>query len=328
MRTGVALSVMSSCLFALLFFYTTVLHPMSGLQVFAWRIALGLPALALIITRGRGWGQVNAIVQRLRREPRLWLLLLASAVLVGVQLWLFVWAPLHQRALDVSMGYFLLPISMVLVGRVVYKERLSRMQNLAVWLAVVGVAHELGRTGAFSWVTTLVMLGYPPYFILRRELHESSLGLLWFDMLFLMPIALVVLMLPENGMSAFEQLFVYPRLFLLVPVLGLISSVALAGYLSAGRLLPFGLFGMLGYVEPIMLFWVSVLLLNEPVPAAALFTYMPIWLAVVLIAGEGGYKWLKDSQSKKPIACPERTMKNAVEATGASSTVSDKQENS
>src|SRR5690606_19427276 len=100
-------SVMSSCLFALLFFYTTVLHPMSGLQVFAWRIALGLPALALIITRARGWGQVNAIVQRLRREPRLWLLLLASAVLVGVQLWLFVWAPLHQRALDVSMGYFL-----------------------------------------------------------------------------------------------------------------------------------------------------------------------------------------------------------------------------
>ncbi|TKR53740.1 EamA family transporter RarD [Allopusillimonas ginsengisoli] len=317
MRTGVALSVMSSCLFALLFFYTTVLHPMSGLQVFAWRIALGLPALALIITRGRGWGQVSTIWQRLCREPRLWLVLLASAALVGVQLWLFVWAPLHQKALDVSMGYFLLPISMVLIGRVVYKERLSRLQNLAVWLAVVGVAHELGRTGAFSWVTALVMLGYPPYFILRRELHEGSLGLLWFDMLFLMPIALLVLMLPENGMSAFAQLIAYPRLFLLVPLLGLISSVALAGYLSAGRLLPFGLFGMLGYVEPILLFWVSVLMLNEPVPAAALFTYMPIWLAVVLIAGEGGYKWLRDSRRKSTVARPENTLKNAIEATSS-----------
>lgn len=315
MRTGVALSVLSSCLFALLYYYATVLHPLSGLQIFAWRIALGLPALALIITRGRSWGQVSAIVKRLRREPRLWLLLLASAALVGAQLWLFVWAPLHQKALDVSMGYFLLPIAMVLVGRVIYKERLTRPQNIAIWLAVAGVAHELLYTGAFSWATAAVMLGYPPYFILRRELREGSMGLLWFDMLFLAPVAVLLLLMADNGMTAFGQLVAYPRLLLLVPLLGLISSVALAGYISASRMLPFGLFGMLGYVEPILLFWVSVLLLGEPVEAAALFTYMPIWLAVLIMAGEGGYKWVRDSRGANPQQAGSM-MKNAVETSG------------
>ena len=38
------------------------------------------------------------------------LALLTSSALVGVQLWLFMWAPLHGRALPVSLGYFLLPL--------------------------------------------------------------------------------------------------------------------------------------------------------------------------------------------------------------------------
>src|SRR5690606_15042219 len=103
--------------------------------------------------------------KRLRREWRLWLLLPLSSALIGAQLWLFVWAPLHQKAMDVSMGYFLLPLVMVLVGRVLYQERLNRLQTAAVVVAAIGVTHELLRTGSFSWVTALVMFGYPPYFI-------------------------------------------------------------------------------------------------------------------------------------------------------------------
>src|SRR3546814_4801047 len=95
-------------------------------------------------------------------------MLLASAALIGVQLWLFVWAPLHGKALDVSMGYFLLPLAMVLVGRVAYAERLSRVQTVAVVIAALGVAHELFRINSFSWATALVVFG-------RSEEHTSEL---------------------------------------------------------------------------------------------------------------------------------------------------------
>jgi len=298
-KTGVGLSVLSSCLFALLYYYATVLQPLSGEQVFAWRIVLGLPALALIITRGRAWREVRDIASRLRRERMLWLAMPASAALIGVQLWLFVWAPLHQKALDVSMGYFLLPIAMVLVGRLVYGERLTRMQQAAVYVALLGVAHELLRTGAFSWATALVVLGYPPYFVLRRYLKMGSLGVLWSDMLLLTPAAFFILLSAAGGqMNGFAQLLAYPRLFVLVPVLALISSAALAAYLSASRMLPLGLFGLLGYVEPVLLFWVACLLLGEPVEPKAWLTYVPIWIAVMLVAAEGGGKWLRDRRQR------------------------------
>src|SRR3546814_18391194 len=90
-----------------------------------------------------------------------------------MQLWLFAWAPLNQKGLDVSMGYFLLPMVMVLLGRLFYGERLSRVQTMAVLVAAVGVSHELWRSGSFSWATALVIFGYPPYRPGERRVGEG-----------------------------------------------------------------------------------------------------------------------------------------------------------
>lgn len=293
MKQGVALSVFSSVLFAALYYYATVLEPLSGASIFAWRVVLALPVLALLISRSRSWGAVRDILLRLRREWRLVLALLTSGALIGVQLMLFMWAPLHGYGLDVAMGYFLLPLAMVVVGRVFYKERLSRFQRVAVLLAVIGVSHELWRVGAFSWATALVMLGYPPYFMLRRRLRMNSLAGLWFDMLLLTPIA--VWLLADQPVSVLAQFMGRPSLWVMVPLLGVISSTALVCYLAASRRLPLGLFGILGYVEPVLLFWVAFLLLGEPVSMESLGTYLPIWLAVLLMAVEGGMAWRREA---------------------------------
>lgn len=297
MKLGIALSVMSSVLFAVLYYYVTLLHPLDGSAVFAWRIVLAIPALALLITRMRGWPDIRLLSQRLRHEPKLLLLMMLASSMIGVQLWLFVWAPVHQKALDVAMGYFLLPLMMVLVGRLVYGERLSRLQTIAVAMATIGVAHELFRVYSFSWVTAAVMFGYPPYFMLRRKLNVHSLGGLWFDLLFILPAAFYLLY--QQEVSIFQQIIQYPRLWILIPLLGLISSVALAAYISASRMLPLGLFGLLGYVEPVLLFWVAFLVLGEPMSLQAWFTYVPIWIAVALLVFEGATKWARSAQDAR-----------------------------
>lgn len=296
MKQGVALSVLSSFLFAALYYYATVLEPLSGASIFAWRVVLALPVLALLLSRARNWKTVHEIHQRLRREARLWGFLLLSGALIGVQLLLFMWAPLHGYGLDVAMGYFLLPLAMVVAGRVFYKERLSPFQRAAVVLAAIGVAHELFRVGAFSWATAVVMFGYPPYFMLRRHLRMNALAGLWFDMILLTPIALWVLY--QQDISVLAQFAGRPSLWVLVPLLGAISSTALVCYLAASRRLPLGLFGILGYVEPVLLFWVAFLLLGEPVTIDSLGTYLPIWMAVLLMATEGALAWRRENKQK------------------------------
>lgn len=294
MKQGVLLSVLASALFALLYYYATVLFPLTGEDIFAWRVILGLPAAAVIITRTRRWREVVWVQRRMLKSPVLFLLLGVAAALVGIQLWLFVWAPIHQRGLDVSLGYFLLPLAMVVVGAIFYKEKLSIMQKVAVACACVGVAHELWLMGGVSWVTAMVVVGYPPYFMLRRYLRVSSISSLWFDFCFLLlPALWIVVARQPSVLSVFGE---HSLLLLQVPLLGLISSVALACYFASSRLLPLGLFGILGYVEPVLLFWVAFLLLDEPISGAQWFTYVPIWLAVLCVMLEGGWRWYNSAR--------------------------------
>ncbi len=80
---------------------------------------------------------------------------------------------MHGRGLQVSLGYFLLPLVLVLAGSVLYGEKLSKLQCLAVLLAVFGVGHEMWRLGSIAWETALVAIGYAAYFVIRKKINTE-----------------------------------------------------------------------------------------------------------------------------------------------------------
>jgi len=280
---GILCSVTASCLFAVMYFYTSLLAPLDGEEIFGWRTLLTLPCLTLFMLVSKDWTRVGDLLARVRRTPVLLLGMVGTSWLMGVQLWLFLWAPLHGRSLEVSMGYFLLPLAMVLTGRLVYGERLSRLQKVAVGCAALGVGHELYQNGSFAWETMLVMIGYPIYFVLRRRCRTDHLGGLWCDMCLLLPWALYFVI---QGPLSTADLLSHPGLYGLIPLLGAISASALIAYVLASRLLPFSLFGLLSYVEPVLLVGVA-LLLGESIGPDQWLTYLPIWAAVLVLVLEG-----------------------------------------
>lgn len=257
MLKGVIASVLASVLFGVIYWISPFLAPLDGEQIFGWRVLATLPfTTALLLWRGE-WRQVRAIAERVRQRPLLGAAIVLSAAMVGVQLWLFMWAPMAGRALPVSLGYFLLPLVMVLVGRVLHRERLSGPHKLATALAAAGVAAELVRAGGVSWETWLVALGYPLYFALRRRLRTEQLGGHWIDMALAVPVALWFVLRAPSTLATVAGDGALAALVLLV---GVLSAVALALYMAASGLLPMGLFGLLTYVEPVLLALVALLL--------------------------------------------------------------------
>ncbi|HEY0289267.1 MAG TPA: EamA family transporter RarD [Pseudomonas sp.] len=281
MYKGVALSVLASSLFAVMYFFTSLLKPLTGEEIFGWRMLLTLPCVTLFLLYSGDWNLVRTLTARVRKKPAMLGAMLLSAALMSVQLWLFMWAPLHGRSLEVSLGYFLLPLTMILTGRIVFGEHLSHLQKIAGLCALIGVCNELLRLGSFSWETLVVALGYPVYFILRRKLKTDNLGGLWWDMLLMLPLALVFIW--RGNPSALEA---FPRLYVLIPVLGAISASALVSYILASRLLAFSVFGLLSYVEPVLLVGVA-LLLGESIQPDEWITYLSIWGAVMVLVFEG-----------------------------------------
>ena len=283
MSKGILSSVMASCLFAVMYFYTSLLTPLDGEEIFGWRTLLTLPCLTLFMLVSKDWERVGELLARVKHTPLLLLGMVGTSWLMGVQLWLFLWAPLHGRSLEVSMGYFLLPLAMVLTGRLVYGERLSRLQKVAVACAALGVGHELYQHGSFAWETLVVTIGYPIYFVLRKRCRTDHLGGLWCDMCLLLPWALYFVI---QGPLSPADLQAHPGLYALIPILGAISASALIAYVLASRLLPFSLFGLLSYVEPVLLVGVA-LLLGETIGPDQWLTYLPIWAAVLVLVIEG-----------------------------------------
>ncbi len=173
---GVVLSVSASVLFAVMYYFTSLLTPLSGLEIFGWRMLLTVPCMTVFMIVSGEWRRVWELLQVLAAKPRLIAGVVLSSALLGVQLWLFMWAPLNGRSLDVSVGYFLLPLTMVLTGRLVWGEQLSYLQKIAVFFAGLGVLNELYQAGGFSWATLVVIIGYPLYFIVRKYLKTDNLG--------------------------------------------------------------------------------------------------------------------------------------------------------
>jgi chloramphenicol-sensitive protein RarD len=194
--------------------------------------------------------------------------------------------------LEVSLGYFLLPLAMVLSGRVFYGERLRPLQRLAVICALLGVAHELWLTQAFSWIVLVTVLGYPPYFMLRRWMRLDALSGFVLEMLMMAPVA-IWMIVAWGPPQVFAQA---PQLWWLLPGLGLLSALAFAAMMAASRLLPMGLFGILSYVEPVLLFLVALVFLGERFNAAQWLTYLPIWLAVLLVGWDSARILLKQAR--------------------------------
>ena len=283
MSRGVVLSVWASVLFAGLYYLASLLKPLTGLEVFGWRISITLPCLMLYMSVTGGWVKVFEILQRVKSSPLLALGLLASSLMMGVQLWLFLWAPAVGRGLNVSLGYFLLPLCMIVAGRLLFAERLTRFQLVAACCALVGVLNEVLVIGALAWETWLVAIGYTVYFSFRRFLKTNNVGGMWFDMALLLPAALYFL---YTGAPIVERFVQNPDLYIWVPLMGLVSAVALICYLIANRLLSLGLFGLLSYLEPSLLVLVS-LALGERIAPQEWATYIPIWLAVFILVAEG-----------------------------------------
>lgn len=280
---GVTLNVIGSVFFALMFAYTSLLTALEGEEIYGWRILLTLPCLTLFIIFSGYWPQVTSILQRLYRERYFWATRLVSSFLVGIQLWLFMWAPVNGYGLAVSLGYFMLPITMVIVGRIAFKDRMSRFQQIACFFALIGILNQLALSQTLAWPTLAVCLGYPGYFWLRRKTDTNNIGGLWFDMTLSLPLSLFFIL---KGGEVLANLSSDSTLLWLVLGLGLISALALAFQALSAPHLNLSLFGLLIYVEPVMLMLVAVLL-GETITAAEWPTYIAIWLAVLVLVVEG-----------------------------------------
>lgn len=279
---GVTLAILSNVMFAMVYSYGKWLLPLTGTAVFLWRVVMMWGCLVVLISVLDRWDSVLGGLSRVKGSWG-WVWLLAPTPIFASQLWLFVYAPLNGHGVAVSMGYFLLPLVMVLVGFVM-GERLTRLQWLAVACAGMGVGMEIMRTGQVSWATFWVCLTYPIFYVMRRRQNIPALTGLFVDLSIIAPICLVMLCFHTSAMSAVVS---SPVMILKVIGLGLISVLSQQANLEANRLLPTSLFGLLGYLEPVLMFILAITVLGGVFEWQMLTSFGLIWVGIICLLIQG-----------------------------------------
>ncbi|KAB1645737.1 EamA family transporter RarD [Pseudoclavibacter sp. CFCC 14310] len=282
-KSGVSASVSASVMFGLISLLTSELSAFTSEEVTAWRIVCIVVLMAVFFTVHRDWDAIGRLIRRILHDPRRIVVLLGCSAMVTAQIWVFIWGPMHGHALDVSLGYFLMPLVVVAAGRFLFKDRLDRWQWAAVALAAVAVIIEVLIVGGFSWPTALVGFGYPVYFAVRRAAGMDDVRVFWLEMLLAAPFA--VWLLSQGDVAGTLARQAGPAWWSFV-ALGVLSGVAMMLYILASGRLNLTLFGMLSYLEPVLLF-AAALLLGEQLLTADLFVYTVIAaaLACMLISG-------------------------------------------
>jgi chloramphenicol-sensitive protein RarD len=276
---GAIAAVAANFLYSLLFLFGLLMQPLSGTQVASWRVLMMLLSLLLLISVLKQWQHIFDYLKTLK-TPKEWFLFVLPTPILGAQIWIFMWAPVNDLGLEVTLGYFLYPLIMIMVGRFFYNEDMSVLQWLATSCAGAGIAYDVFQYGTISWATLFVCLGYPPYSLLRRKLAVPPITGLVSDLILLSPVVIIALYMS----GGFEVAFDTSKLWYFLPLLGIISAAAMSLTMVASQKLPVSLFGTLCYLEPIFLFVFSITILHQSVDeGGSLFMYGMIFAALMIM---------------------------------------------
>ena len=275
-RKGLALGISAYALWGVLPIYFKALRAVPSVDIVAHRILWSVPILALLLSVAGAWDEVRAAV----RNRRAMLLLSVTALLIGVNWLLYVYAVNSGHILAGSLGYYLNPLANVLLGRIVLKERLSWLQWTAVGLAAAGIAALAAGALGQLWISLALCLSFASYGLLRKIAPVDATAGLAIETTLLAPFAAAWLVWSfSSGQPTFGD---SSADVVLIAVAGVVTTVPLLLFTAAARLLPYSTLGMLQFIAPTLQFAIAVLLYGEPFTTAHAVAFGAIWAALGL----------------------------------------------
>jgi chloramphenicol-sensitive protein RarD len=256
--------------------YFKAIATVPAMDIVAHRVLWSLPFLFVLIAARKGWGKVRAALARRRTLG----MLAVTAVLIGGNWLLYVYAVTGGHILAASFGYHLNPLANVLLGRFVLKERLSRLQWGAV--AIAGAGISVLAAGALDqlWISLTLCVSFALYGLLRKVVSADALTGLGIETALLLPPAIA--WLAWRAAAGAPILGDGEGQALLLVLAGIISTTPLLLFTAAARKLAYSTLGMLQFLAPTLQFLIAVLLYGERFTPAHAVAFVAIWTALAL----------------------------------------------
>jgi chloramphenicol-sensitive protein RarD len=274
-RAGFALGLLAYALWGVLPLYFKAVSAVAPFDIVAHRVLWSLPFLALLIAVSKGVGKVRSAIG----DRRTVCMLFVTALLIGANWLLYVYAVNGGHMLAASFGYYLNPLANVLLGRFVLKEKLNRVQWTAVAIAGAGISVLAAGALGQLWISLTLCATFACYGLLRKIVRADAITGLGIETVILLPVAL--LWLAWRHSVGVPVMGTTPGLTGLLLLAGIVSTTPLLLFTAAAKRLPYSTLGMLQFIAPTLQFVIAIAY-GEPLKIAHFIAFPAIWIALAL----------------------------------------------
>ena len=238
-RRGVWIAVAAYVAWGLMPLYWHLLKMVPSMQIMAHRVVWSALLVCgwLFFKYGRGW------LRETLARPRAAALLALSGVLIAFNWGLYIWAVNAGHVVESALGYFINPLFSVMLGVLVLKERLNRVQWSSVAIAGVGVLWLTLNYGDFPWIALALAASFGIYGLVRKLLGAPPVRALGVENLYLLLPALAFLAWTEG--TGQGHLFTHgeaaswgPGVAGLLVFGGVLTALPLIGFAAAVQRIP------------------------------------------------------------------------------------------
>ena len=269
-------------LWGLLPVFWKLLAGVNSAYVLAQRIVFScLFCFAVILIKKNG-GELKNIL-RDKKQRRLYL---ACGLLISANWGVYILTVATGRILEASLAYYMNPLFSILIGALIFKERLSGVQWLSVALACVGVMYSVVLYGSVPYLAIIIGLTFALYGAIKKGIKAESEVSICMETVSVLPLALIFIVYAQlSGFTTFASLSVKEMLLLVLT--GAITSVPLMLFASGIKRTSITVSGILMYINPTLQLLLGVFVYNEEFTKANAVTFAFVWLAVILFVGDG-----------------------------------------
>lgn len=288
---GVIYAVSAYTLWGILPIYWKLINSVFSIEILSNRIVWAFVFMVVIIVVTKQWEELK----RTAKDKKQMFYIFIASILIAFNWGLYIWAVNSDKIVDSSLGYYINPLFAVALGVVIFKEKLSFWQGVAISMASIGVIIKTFQYGKIPWISLGLAISFGLYGAMKKSVRANSIVGLTLETTMLTPVALAYIASRQfSGLGAFEREGAVVILLLIGS--GVVTAVPLLLFASGVKRLPMSVLGFTQYISPTISLLIGIFVYHESFTAVDMVGFGFIWaaLAIYSLSQIGLAKSLKD----------------------------------
>lgn len=279
-RLGVLYGLGAYLIWGVLPVYWKQLQHVAALEILASRFLWSAVFVFLLIA---ATGKFKIFLQESRAIFSSWktgVCMILAAVTISFNWGIFIWAVEVGRIVETSMGYYINPLVSVLFGMLFLRERLSRLQIVAVLWAAAGIAVIIIKNGSLPWVSVGLAATFALYGLLKKLLKVQALTSIMLETLLISPLmAYYLYYLSGHGGNIYQSCDTRTLCFLVGA--GVVTATPLLLFTGCAKLLPLNMVGFMQYMSPSITLLLGIFVYGEAFTMIHAVAFGCIWIGLM-----------------------------------------------